>query len=140
MLLVPYTPPSEPVVKPLTGQYDFTGKVGMSRLIDIDEGSRVRTAIVRFEPCARTLWHHHVGQQILYVVSGKGMAQTWEDCLRKKEPDVIAPGDVVYFSPGEKHWHGATPDSPLEQIAFITGGETIWNEEVSEEQYFLAKS
>ena len=89
---------------------------------------------VSFEPGARTNWHTHPEGQILYVVTGEGRAQ------REGEPAVeIGPGDVVYFAPGEKHWHGARPDTFMSHVAVnpasTTDGGTDWMEPVTEEEY-----
>jgi quercetin dioxygenase-like cupin family protein len=89
---------------------------------------------VLFEPKARTNWHTHPEGQILYVVTGEGRAQ------QEGEPVVeIGPGDVVYFAPGEKHWHGAGPDTFMVHMAInpanTTGGGTDWMEPVTDEEY-----
>lgn len=89
---------------------------------------------VLFEPGARTNWHTHPEGQILHVVTGEGRAQ------REGEPVVgIGPGDVVYFAPGEKHWHGAGPETFMVHIAInpsnTTGGGTDWMEPVTDEEY-----
>ncbi len=89
---------------------------------------------VLFEPGARTNWHTHPDGQILYVVTGEGRAQ------KEGEPVVyINPGDIVYFAPGEKHWHGAAPDSFMVHIAvnpaINSDGGTNWMEPVSDEEY-----
>jgi quercetin dioxygenase-like cupin family protein len=88
---------------------------------------------VLFEPGARTNWHTHPEGQILYVESGEGRAQ------KEGEPVVyINPGDIVYFAPSEKHWHGA-PDSFMVHIAvnpaINSDGGTNWMAPVSDEDY-----
>ena len=89
---------------------------------------------VLFEPGARTNWHTHPEGQILYVVTGEGRAQ------KEGEAAVeIETGDVVYFAPGEKHWHGAGPDTFMVHMAInpanTTGGGTEWMEPVTNEEY-----
>ncbi len=89
---------------------------------------------VFFEPGARTNWHTHPEGQILYVVTGTGRAQ------EEGEPIVeIEAGDVVYFAPGEKHWHGAGPDTFMVHVAInpanTTSGGTDWMEPVTDEEY-----
>lgn len=87
---------------------------------------------VYFEPGARTNWHTHPEGQILYVVAGTGRAQS-----EGEEVVEIEPGDAVYFSPGEKHWHGAAPDSPMVHLAvnpaMSSDGGTDWLEPVTVE-------
>src|SRR5207249_4061139 len=81
----------------------FTGTVRIDRLFDRTDPARVAGASVTFEPGARTAWHTHPLGQTLIVTAGCGWAQ------RQGGPrEEIRPGDVVWFSPGEKHWHGAT--------------------------------
>ena len=89
---------------------------------------------VLFEPGARTRWHTHPEGQVLYIITGT--------CLTAKEgepPVEVEAGGVVYFSPEEKHWHGATPDTYMVHmainIATTTGGGTEWLEPVTDEQY-----
>jgi quercetin dioxygenase-like cupin family protein len=93
----------------------------------------VRAGVVRFEPGARTNWHRHPLGQTLYVVSGCGRVQSWGGPLR----DVRA-GDVVWFPPNEKHWHGAGPTTTMVHIAIheaLDGKHVEWLEAVSDEQY-----
>ncbi|MFQ5914196.1 MAG: cupin domain-containing protein [Nitrospinota bacterium] len=123
-----------PRPKPEKGKH-FTGPVGLALLLNIDEKALVRVAYVAFEPGARTLWHTHPAGQILHVVKGTGLIQTWEEKESKKKAQVIRPEDIIYIPPGEKHWHGAAPDSPMEHIAHSMGGDTEWLEEVSEVDY-----
>ncbi len=81
----------------------FTGAVRVDPLFQAPEPARVRVASVTFEPGARTAWHSHPLGQILIVAAGCGWVQCWGGSVEE-----IRPGDVVWFSPGEKHWHGAT--------------------------------
>ena len=90
----------------------FTGTVRIDPLFEAPEPARVRGASVTFEPGARTAWHTHPLGQTLIVTSGLGWAQ------REGGPiEEIRPGDVVWFSPNEKHWHGATPTTAMTHIA-----------------------
>ena len=89
---------------------------------------------VSFEPGARTNWHTHPEGQILHVVTGRGRAQR-----EGGEVTEIGAGDVVYFAPGEKHWHGAAPHSAMVHVAINpannSGGGTEWLEPVTDEEY-----
>ena len=90
-------------------------------------------ASVTFEPGARTAWHTHPLGQTLIVTSGVGRAQHWGGPVEE-----IRPGDVVWFSPGEKHWHGASPTTAMTHIAIqekLDGKPVDWLEHVSDEQY-----
>jgi len=111
----------------------FTGTVRIDPLFDAPEPARVRGASVTFEPGARTAWHTHPLGQTLIVVSGLGRAQ------REGGPvEEIRPGDVVWFAPGEKHWHGAAPTTAMMHIAIqeaLNGSPVDWMEKVSDEQY-----
>ena len=90
----------------------FTGSVRIQPLFEAPEPARVRGASVTFEPGARTAWHTHPLGQTLIVTSGLGWAQ------REGGPiEEIRPGDVVWFAPNEKHWHGATPTTAMTHIA-----------------------
>ncbi len=110
----------------------FTGAVWMDAA-PADSSPHAGVFRVLFEPGARTNWHTHPEGQILYVVTGEGRAQ------REGEPVVeIGVGDVVYFSPGEKHWHGATATAAMTHIAIqerLDGKTVDWMEQVSDEQY-----
>ena len=111
----------------------FTGAVRIERLIEAPEPARVRGASVSFEPGARTAWHTHPLGQTLIVTAGRGWAQRWGDPVEE-----ILPGDVIWFGPGEKHWHGAAPTTAMTHIAIqeALDGEVVdWMEHVSDEQY-----
>lgn len=111
----------------------FTGNVRIDPLFTAPEPARVAGATVVFAPGARTAWHSHPLGQTLIVTDGAGWVQ------REGGPvEEIFPGDVVWFSPGEKHWHGATPHSALTHIAIQErqdGKAVEWMEHVSDEQY-----
>lgn len=111
----------------------FTGTVRIDPLFQAQEPARVAGASVTFEPSARTAWHTHPLGQTLIVTSGCGLAQ------REGGPiEEIRPGDVVWFPPGEKHWHGATATTAMTHIAIqesVDGKVVEWLEPVTEEQY-----
>jgi quercetin dioxygenase-like cupin family protein len=111
----------------------FTGTVRIDPLIQAPDPALVEGASVTFEPGARTAWHTHPLGQNLIVTAGCGWAQ------REGGPiEEIRPGDVVWFAPGEKHWHGATPTTAMTHIAIqekLNGKVVEWMEHVSEEQY-----
>lgn len=111
----------------------FTGSVRVDPLIEAKEPARVRGAHVTFEPGARTAWHTHPLGQTLIVTSGLGWVQ------RQSGPvEEIRPGDVVWFEPGEKHWHGATATTAMSHIAIqeaLNGSAVAWMEKVSDEDY-----
>jgi quercetin dioxygenase-like cupin family protein len=111
----------------------FTGAVRIDPLFDAPEPARVRGASVTFEPGARTAWHTHPLGQSLVVTWGLGRAQRWGGAI-----EDIRPGDVVWFDPGEKHWHGASPSTAMTHIAIqeaLNGSPVEWMEKVSDEQY-----
>ncbi len=122
---------SQPSTKGLA-EY-FSGTVRIDRLFEAPEPARVRGASVTFEPGAHTAWHTHPLGQTLIVTAGCGWAQ------REGEPtEEIRPGDVDWFEPGEKHWHGATPTTAMTHIAIqeaLDGKPVEWMEQVSDEQY-----
>ena len=115
------------------GPPSFTGTVWQDPIIQAPDPARVRSAFVRFEPGARTAWHTHPLGQTLIVTSGLGWVQREGGSVEE-----IRPGDVVWFPPGEKHWHGATPTTAMMHIAIqeALDGKTVeWLEKVSDEQY-----
>jgi quercetin dioxygenase-like cupin family protein len=111
----------------------FTGSVRVDPLFEAPDPARVAGASVTFEPGARTAWHTHPLGQTLIITSGLGWAQRWGGLVEE-----IRPGDVVWFPPGEKHWHGATPTTAMSHIAIqekLDGKVVDWMEHVSDEQY-----
>jgi quercetin dioxygenase-like cupin family protein len=111
----------------------FTGSVRVDPLFQAPDPARVAGASVTFEPGARTAWHTHPLGQTLIVASGLGWVQHWGGPVEE-----IRPGDVVWFPPGEKHWHGATPTTAMTHIAIqerLDGKAVDWMEHVSDEQY-----
>ncbi|GAB0112859.1 (R)-mandelonitrile lyase [Acidisoma sp. C75] len=111
----------------------FTGAVRIDPLASPPEPARVAAAHVTFEPGARTAWHTHPLGQTLIVTQGCGWAQ------REGGPrEEIRPGDVVWFAPGEKHWHGATATTGMSHIAIQEkqdGSPVDWLEQVSDAEY-----
>ena len=111
----------------------FTGTVRIDPLFEAPEPARVHGASVTFEPSARTAWHTHPLGQTLIVISGLGWAQ------REGGPiEEIRPGDVIWFTPNEKHWHGATPTTAMTHIAIqeaLRGKVVDWMEKVSDAEY-----
>ncbi len=111
----------------------FTGTVRIDPLFEAPAPARVFGASVTFEPGARTAWHTHPLGQTLIVTSGLGWVQ------RSGGPkEEIRPGDVIWFPPGEKHWHGAAAATAMTHIAIVEqldGKSADWMEKVSDEQY-----
>lgn len=111
----------------------FTGRVRIDPLMNPFDPARVQGALITFEPGARTAWHTHPLGQTLIVTAGLGR------CRREGGPiEVIRPGDVVWFAPGERHWHGAAPDVALSHIAVqeVADGRAVdWLEPVSDADY-----
>ncbi|MBV2186389.1 MAG: cupin domain-containing protein [Rhizobium sp.] len=111
----------------------FTGMVRMDPLFQAEAPARANGVCVTFEPGARTAWHTHPLGQTLIVTAGLGLVQ------REGGPvEEIRPGDVVWFAPGEKHWHGASPTVAMTHIAIheALDGKTVdWLEQVSDAQY-----
>ena len=111
----------------------FTGTVRIDPLFQANAPARALGAGVTFEPGARTAWHSHPLGQTLIVTAGCGLARRWGGPIEE-----IRPGDVIWFPPGEKHWHGATATMAMTHIAIVEqlDGKTVdWMEKVSDEQY-----
>ena len=111
----------------------FTGTVRIDPLFNPHDPERVQGASVTFEPGARTAWHTHPLGQTLIVTAGSGRVQRWGGPVEE-----IRPGDIVWFPPGEKHWHGAAPETALTHIALqeVKDGKVVnWLEHVSDDQY-----
>lgn len=111
----------------------FTGTVRIDPLFAANAPARAAGNAVTFEPGARTAWHTHPLGQVLIVTAGLGLVQ------REGGPvQEIRPGDVVWFEPGEKHWHGASLTAAMTHIAVqeaLDGKAVDWMEHVSDEQY-----
>jgi quercetin dioxygenase-like cupin family protein len=111
----------------------FTGTVRIDPLCQAPDPARVVVASVTFEPGARTAWHTHPLGQTLIVTAGCGLAQRWDGPI-----ETIRPGDVIWFSPGEKHWHGAAPTTAMTHIAIqeqLDGKAVDWMDKVSDAEY-----
>ncbi len=111
----------------------FTGTVRIDPLFSTSAPARVAGAAVTFEPGARTAWHTHPLGQSLIVTFGRGLIQRWGGPVEE-----IRPGDVVWFEPGEKHWHGASATTAMQHIAIqeaLDGKAVDWLEQVSDDQY-----
>ncbi|HEY1048607.1 MAG TPA: cupin domain-containing protein [Prosthecobacter sp.] len=111
----------------------FTGAVQIEAMLQAAAPARVTAASVSFEPGARTAWHTHPLGQTIIITAGHGRAQ------REGGPvEEINIGDVVWFPPGEKHWHGAAPATAMTHLAIsemLDGKNVDWLEHVSDEQY-----
>ena len=111
----------------------FTGRVRIEPIISAADPARVAAANVTFEPGARTTWHTHPLGQTIIVTAGVGRAQ------RQGGPvEEIRPGDIVWFEPGEKHWHGAGPETAMTHIAIqekLNGSPVDWLEPVTDADY-----
>jgi quercetin dioxygenase-like cupin family protein len=105
----------------------FTGDVWADPVLPETDGVTINN--VFFTPGARTNWHTHDRGQVLHVLAGEGRA-----CLRDGTPEPIRAGDVVFFEPGEEHWHGAAGDSYLLHLAISLGGHD-WLDPVTDEEY-----
>lgn len=111
----------------------FTGNVRIDPLFQPNDPARAVGVSVTFEPGARTAWHTHPLGQTLVVTNGYGLAQRWGGPIEE-----IRPGEVIWFPPGEKHWHGASPTTAMTHIAVqeqLDGKTVDWLEHVSDAQY-----
>ncbi|MCQ1574409.1 cupin domain-containing protein [Neorhizobium galegae] len=111
----------------------FTGTVRIDPLYSANDARRGAAGAVTFEPGARTAWHTHPLGQTLIVTAGFGLVQREGSAIEE-----IRPGDVVWFDPGEKHWHGASPATAITHIAIqehLDGKVVDWLEHVTDEQY-----
>lgn len=111
----------------------FTGNVRVDPLFSPPDPARVAGALVTFEPGARTAWHTHPLGQTLIVTAGCGWVQREGGAVEE-----IRPGDVVWFPPGEKHWHGAAVTTAMSHIAVqekLDGSPVTWMEHVTDAQY-----
>jgi quercetin dioxygenase-like cupin family protein len=113
---------------------NFTGSVRVDPLFQAPDPAHVTGGLVTFEPGARTAWHTHPLGQTLIITAGSGRVR------REGGPiEAVGPGDVVWFPPGERHWHGASPTTAMSHIAIqehVGDGKTVeWLEHVTDEQY-----
>ena len=111
----------------------FTGTVWQDEVISAPAPASVRVLRVSFEPGARTAWHTHPRGQTLHVLSGAGLVQSEGGPVQQ-----IRPGDTVWIAPGEKHWHGASPQTAMVHLAIqetVDGASADWLERVSDAEY-----
>jgi quercetin dioxygenase-like cupin family protein len=111
----------------------FTGTVRIDPQFEAPDPARAVGASVTFEPGARTAWHTHPLGQTLIITAGSGRAQRWGGPIEE-----LRPGDVIWFAPGEKHWHGASRATAMTHLAIqerLEGKAVEWLEQVSDEQY-----
>ncbi len=100
----------------------FTGEVRLARLLAAQEPGGMALSLVRFTNGARTHWHVHPGEQVLYILEGEGRVGTESEEIR------VGPGDVVHAAPGERHWHGALPGQSMAHLSVTTVGSPEWFE------------
>ncbi len=111
----------------------FSGSVRIEPVFQVGDPMRLNAGSVTFEPGARTAWHTHPLGQTLIITAGLGWVQTEGGPI-----EDVRPGDVVWFPPGENHWHGATPTTAMTHIAVqesLDGRNVDWMEKVSDAQY-----
>ncbi len=116
----------------------FTGTVRIDPAFSAPSPARAAGAAVTFEPGARTAWHTHPLGQTLIVMFGRGRVQREGGTVEE-----IRPGDVVWFEPNERHWHGASPDTAMQHLAIqesLDGKAVTWMDHVTDEQYNGRKS
>jgi len=100
----------------------FTGEASLRRLLSAQQAGGMAASVVHFEDGARTHWHTHPGEQILYILEGQGRAGTAD------EEVIVGPGDVVYAAPMERHWHGAAPGQSMTHLSITNVGPAEWFE------------
>jgi quercetin dioxygenase-like cupin family protein len=111
----------------------FTGNVRIDALFPADGGRNSNGGVVTFEPGARTRWHTHPAGQTIIITQGLGWVQKDGGAI-----EVVRPGDVVFFEPQEKHWHGASATVGMVHIAItesVNGKAVEWLEPVTDDQY-----
>lgn len=127
------TPAKDIATKRGPAEY-FTGTVWLDDVAPGPTASDVRVVVVTFEAGARTAWHTHPHGQLLQILSGAGRVQTAGGPLRE-----VSAGDVIWFEPGERHWHGAAPNRMMVHLAVQradgTGSAATWQEQVAERDY-----
>lgn len=117
---------------PVPRQY-FTGTARLDPVFEAEAPARAKGNLVTFEPGARTYWHTHPLGQTIMITQGRGRVQRWGGPV-----ETVTVGDVVWFAPGEKHWHGASADTAMTHLAvgeILEGKSADWLEEVSDDQY-----
>ena len=112
----------------------FTGVVWLDEVTSAPYSSDVRVVMVTFEPGARTAWHTHPHGPLLQITAGVGRVQTFGEAVLE-----VLPGDVIWFAPGERHWHGAAPNNRMVHLAVQRADEAgktaTWQELVSDADY-----
>ena len=114
----------------------FTGAVWQDPIVETPAPGNLRASLVHFEPGARTAWHTHPAGQTLYILSGVGRVQSFGGPVQE-----VRAGDVVWFPPNEKHWHGAGPGTTMAHVAMteVRDGKYVeWMEKVTDQQYQAA--
>lgn len=105
----------------------FTGTAHLQTQLPAQLEGGIQITMVFFEEGSRTHWHEHPGEQVLYILEGKGRVgnntEEWE----------VGPGDLVYTGPGERHWHGALPGYSMTHISITTVGSPTWYEAPEEQ-------
>jgi quercetin dioxygenase-like cupin family protein len=125
-----FTPTSMVNWGPAPEEY-FTGRAWFGPLAEPEDSAEVVVTGVGFEPAARTNWHSHPGGQVLYCVSGYGLVASDHG-----ERTALTAGDTVRVPPGELHWHGAAPDSPMFHLSITVGEPTQWTDRpVTDDEY-----
>jgi quercetin dioxygenase-like cupin family protein len=110
---------------------NFVGSARVKKLPMVEDGTQsVIVYLVQFDPGGRTNWHRHSAPQLLLVKEGRGLLQKWGEPVRS-----IAAGDAICIDPGEKHWHGAAPETGMAHFAVNLTLVTEWLEPVSDDQY-----
>jgi len=99
----------------------FTGETTLERYLS-GGAEGISLSVVHFSDGSRTHWHEHPGEQILYILDGRGRVGT------ENEESEVGPGDVIYTGPGERHWHGAAPGASMTHISITRGGPPVWGE------------
>src|SRR5688572_20254981 len=110
---------------------NFVGSARVKRMPMVEQaGQSVIVYLVEFEAGGRTNWHRHSAPQLLLVKDGRGLVQKWGEPVQ-----TISAGDAICIEPGEKHWHGAGPDTKMSHFAVNLTLTTDWLEPVSDDQY-----
>ena len=109
---------------------NFTGSGSLVRMEDVCTSPRVHAYRVAFDPATRTAWHTHSGTQLLVVTEGTCRFQKEGEPVRE-----VGTGSIVSIAPGERHWHGASPDAPMTHVALNIDATTTWLEKVTDREY-----
>ena len=109
---------------------NFTGQGTLVRMLGVSEDLRINAYTVTFQAGTRTAWHRHTGTQLLLVTDGTCRVQA-----EGRPTEDVGTGSVVCFAPGERHWHGATPDGPATHVALNVDASTEWLDKVTDQEY-----